>query len=234
VVFESNSHLRQIGEWAFFGSGLENLILPSSVEVIEAGAFQCCFSLKLLEFHSDTRLQTIEPFLFHRTALIKFSLPNSIHSISGSAFVECHGAFISFFPSPTLFDLRDNILEDISGRQLIRYFGTSETIEIARSVEGILSSCFRDCEFLERVTFDEGSQLEILEDHAFSGTSLKIIEIPHTAKRLSDFCFGWCRSLVSVTFEAVSQLQQVGIRAFCDCPCERTVRYPSSYLRIRE
>jgi hypothetical protein len=164
LVFEKDSCLWQIGQRAFSESGLANLILPSSVKVIEVAAFRHCHSLKLLKFESGTRLRTIESFLFSGTALTNLSLPNSGHSINGSAFVNCHVTCISFFPSPTAFELRADVLEDISGRELIRYFGNSQLIEISSSVQMIRSHCFAYYQRLERLTFQVNSRLEVIED----------------------------------------------------------------------
>ena len=87
VVFEENSSLKRVGEDAFNNcsdlknislpegleslgkgcfaySGLEEIIIPSSVTAIEHGAFSNCGGLKKVTFHEDSRLQRIGSLCF--------------------------------------------------------------------------------------------------------------------------------------------------------------------------
>jgi hypothetical protein len=101
------------------------------------------------------------------------------------------------------------ILEDISGHELVRYFGNSPLIEISRSVEVIWSRCFTKYKSLKHLTFELGSRLKVIEDFAFRETGLKAIEIPCTVKILGICCFCQCYSLVSVTFASGSKLEEI-------------------------
>jgi hypothetical protein len=196
LVFERGSRLREIRSEAFHWSGLEKLILPSSIEVIKEAAFEGCLSLKLLEFQSGTQLRKIKA---------KLSLPNSIQSINCSAFIDCHLTSISFFPSPTTFEFRGDMLEDISGRELMRYFAKAQEIEISNSVEAIRPFCFADYESLKRLTFETGSRLEVIDDSAFRETSLKAIVIPRSVKIMGQFCFDMA-TFVSLQFRRLSKV----------------------------
>ena len=58
--------------------------------------------------------------------------------------------------------------------------GCIQNITISRSVRVIEKEAFRDCEELENVLFAENSQLETIEELAFSGSSLEKITIPNS------------------------------------------------------
>jgi hypothetical protein len=50
VTFESVSRLMQLGSSAFRETGLSDIVIPSSVEVISPCCFFCCRSLVSLTF----------------------------------------------------------------------------------------------------------------------------------------------------------------------------------------
>jgi hypothetical protein len=52
--------LSRIEKHAFIGTSLIEIILPSSVEVLNAGCFAECESLSSITFESGSRLQGIE------------------------------------------------------------------------------------------------------------------------------------------------------------------------------
>jgi hypothetical protein len=59
VIFESGSVLREIGEYAFGGSGLMSIVIPASVRVIGRIAFKWCTSLESVTFESGSELRNI-------------------------------------------------------------------------------------------------------------------------------------------------------------------------------
>jgi hypothetical protein len=155
--------------------------------------------------------------------LTELSRPNSIRFINGSAFVSCDLAFISFLPSWTAFVCWDDMLEDVSGRELIHYFGNCQKIEISNSVEVIQSDCFANCQLVEHVTFALGSRLQVIEDSAFQGSGLKVIEIPRSVKIPGRCCFAGCQFLVSVRFTSGSMVEGISYSAFIEAKVEMIV-----------
>ncbi len=65
VTFEADGTLSEIGDWAFAGTGIKEIALPSGVEKIGVAAFGDCGALK------------------------KAELPNSVQSVEQSAFANC-------------------------------------------------------------------------------------------------------------------------------------------------
>jgi hypothetical protein len=56
LVFEKGSELSAIAHWAFNGSALSSIVIPSSVVVLESESFECCRSLHFVLFENGSRL----------------------------------------------------------------------------------------------------------------------------------------------------------------------------------
>jgi hypothetical protein len=83
VEFESDSHLRSVGECAFaYCQALESICIPSSVEFLREGCFFCCDGLQTVAFGTGSRLRLIERKAFWpRRSLGMVSVPASVEVI---------------------------------------------------------------------------------------------------------------------------------------------------------
>jgi hypothetical protein len=72
-----------------------------------------------------------------------------------------------------------------------------------------------NCDFVHQVELT--SSIRLIEELAFSGTSIKSIVIPSTVTTIGDSAFATCRLLEEVTFEPVSQFKRIHNRTFQDC-----------------
>jgi hypothetical protein len=79
------------------------------------------------------------------------------------------------------------------------------------------------------VTFESGSRLERIEEHAFSGSGLKSILIPSSVVVLGKESFRECKSLESVTFESGSRLERIEEFAFHGTGL-RSIEIPASVV----
>jgi hypothetical protein len=50
VVFESDSKLKEIGDFAFHNSGIKTIRIPNNVENIGKQCFECCYGLFEITF----------------------------------------------------------------------------------------------------------------------------------------------------------------------------------------
>jgi hypothetical protein len=76
------------------------------------------------------------------------------------------------------------------------------------------------------VTFESGSALLKIGNHALKESGLRSIVLPASVQVIGLYAFAWCRSLTSVTFEDESNLREIGYGAFQGCPCKRRVKIP--------
>jgi hypothetical protein len=104
------------------------------------------------------------------------------------------------------------------------------SICIPSSVERLGNYCFGDCESLSTVTFESGSQLLCIGEHAFcSCSSLLSISIPSSVEKLGAKCFYRCRSISTIAFESGSHLSTVDdANAFDACDSLRSLFIPSA------
>jgi hypothetical protein len=89
VTFEIGSALREIGEVAFWLSGLKSIVIPASVGVIDKEAFYCCSSLTSVTFKADSALREIGESAFAESGLTSIVIPASVGVIGKSAFFWC-------------------------------------------------------------------------------------------------------------------------------------------------
>ena len=97
--------ITSIGSWAFSGSGIENISIPTGVVTIESGAFRMCYKLKSV------------------------SLPDSITSIGGWTFCDCSSLKTVKIPKnmteiPNGMFSRCTSLTDITIGESVTYIGT--------------------------------------------------------------------------------------------------------------
>jgi hypothetical protein len=216
ITFEFGSQLSQLAERAFIGTGLTSIDLPASVTVIGERCFYGCDSLASITFDCPSQLQEIRRFAFRGVPVEALILPGGIRHLSGSAFAETRLESLSFAPMSMKFTVSGSIVGEISGRCLIRYFGTWPRLQIASSIEGICEGCFASCKSVLSVVFEENSQLLRVEADAFSASGLTSIHLPASVTVIGERCFCGCRSLASITFESGSQLSRLAKATFSE------------------
>jgi hypothetical protein len=71
------------------GTGLIEIILPASIEILGEGCFCSCRSFFSVRFESGSRLSRIEKEAFIGTVLIEIILPASIKVLGERCFSNC-------------------------------------------------------------------------------------------------------------------------------------------------
>ncbi len=127
---------------AFYGSDLENVVVPASVRVIGATAFADSMLLTNVTIVSGSELKIIESGAFSCcTSLESVNLENA----------------------ELLLELGTG--DDVSG--VFEYCWSLTRVSIPPLVEEIGSSAFTDCSRLQTVKFDDGTLLRKIGDYAF-------------------------------------------------------------------
>jgi hypothetical protein len=120
------------------------------------------------------------------------------------------------------------------GNSIVRYCGSEAVTSIPGFVDQLGRSCFRDCGFVNRVDFDLGSRVRLIDSEAFwDCRSLRQICIPSSVEVLGDSCFWACRELRVVTFEGDSKLRELRSHAFASCGSLLAIWIPPSVVVIR-
>ncbi|MDR1267785.1 MAG: leucine-rich repeat domain-containing protein [Holosporales bacterium] len=216
VSFAAGSQLREIRKKAFTWSGLRSLALPRSVEVLEKACFAHCQSLATLTFDADSRLRIVGDKAFFHTKLNCVRFPSA---------VDLGGCVLG----------RSSVRAVYFGGELAGIFsgicaGTGINlgqVVIPPDLETLKAYCFAGCLSLTTVTFEEGSQIRVIEEGAFSESGLLSIRIAASVEVLGRKCFAHCQSLATLTFEEGSQLRAVGDWALLDTMLD-CVRFPSA------
>jgi hypothetical protein len=89
VRFESDSRLSRIENREFAETGLIELVIPPSVELLGEGCFVRCGSLISLAFESGSRLSRIEKQAFARTSVIELVIPAPVELLGEGCFLKC-------------------------------------------------------------------------------------------------------------------------------------------------
>ena len=225
--------LTTIGKEMFYRSKLKSVVIPASVETIEAAAFMGCSSLATVTFEKGSQLKTIGggyssyyPNYYGAfadcTALTSIEIPASVETIEAAAFMRCSKlATVTFEKGSQL----KTIGGDYSSSYYYGVFSDCtalKSIEIPASVETIEAAAFKGCSSLATVTFEKGSQLKTIGGGYYSSyysyyygafldcTALTSIEIPASVETIEATAFKGCSSLATVTFEKGSQLKTIG------------------------
>jgi hypothetical protein len=103
-----------------------------------------------------------------------------------------------------------------------------KAIVLPRSVKMLSKDYFSNCLSLEDLTFEGGSELEMVKQGAFTGYGMAEVVIPAFIRAIGAAAFCTCQSLESVTFEAGSCLREVGLDVFQGFPCDDRVNFPRS------
>ena len=254
--------LTTIGKEMFYRSKLKSVVIPASVETIEAAAFMGCSSLATVTFEKGSQLKTIGggyssyyPNYYGAfadcTALTSIEIPASVETIEAAAFMRCSKLATVTFE-------KGSQLKTIGGDYSSYYYGVFsdctalKSIEIPASVETIEAAAFNFCSSLATVTFEKGSQLKTIGGGYYSSsysyyygafldcTALTSIEIPASVETIEATAFKGCSSLATVTFEKGSQLKTIGggyyyhyyYGVFSDCTALKSIEIPASVETI--
>ena len=254
--------LTTIGKEMFYRSKLKSVVIPASVETIEAAAFMGCSSLATVTFEKGSQLKTIGggyssyyPNYYGAfadcTALTSIEIPASVETIEAAAFMRCSKLATVTFE-------KGSQLKTIGGDYSSYYYGVFsdctalKSIEIPASVETIEAAAFKGCSSLATVTFEKGSQLKTIGGGYYSSsysyyygafldcTALTSIEIPASVETIEATAFKGCSSLATVTFEKGSQLKTIGggyyyhyyYGVFSDCTALKSIEIPASVETI--
>lgn len=207
--------LTQLGELAFYGSGIRSFRIPASLTGFGSGALGKCVSLTELTVDEANPLYRGENNLLYTkdmTVLVcvpasrmgSFTVADTVKAIGERAFSGCMLLDRILLPE----GLTEICIRAFEGCQAL------EEIEIPRHVVQIQRYAFDSCHNLQAVRFAKDCEIRRLGLYTFSGCGLREVTIPASVVFLSQGTFFHCARLETVRFEAGSQLTSLPARVF--------------------
>ena len=171
-------------------TSLEDVILPSSLAILETSVFTDCTSLKGVQFPSNGTLKRIMVATFKNcTALTEVEIPEGVTEIWPDAFYGCKSLKTVKFP--------DGLREIES--YAFAHCESLESVEFPDSLYMLASGSFSECLSLESVTIPGG--VRDVGIAAFSECSrLRTVRILEGVEEVSGMAFDWCPSLEEMYF----------------------------------
>ena len=208
--------LREIGEYAFQGSGITSIQIPEKVRVIETGNFSNCKSLK--EITLNPEIETLGTSAFYNcTALEEINIPNNVDSIGSSAFSNC-----TTLTTVTIPDRVRTI-----GNYAFSGCSQLKDLSIGKSVQEIGSNAFEKCSALDSVYWNAENYLK---ENNMLPLGFSKITFGKDVKRIpARICLN-NSNLVQVNM--ADHIETIGESAFNGCSSLKNIEIPVSLKNI--
>lgn len=166
---------------------IESAILPSSLSIIDDGAFAYTDNLKEVTCYGN--IQYIGTGAFGESGLERIEFKQGCASVNDGAFSEC-------------IKLKEVDCKDFCnlslGEKAFYHCEKLRSISLSNSLQEIKYGTFFKCKELANVWLPQS--LQTLGSYAFAGCdALVSIELPDTLKTLEDHCFDSCKNLTFVS-----------------------------------
>ena len=221
--------------------GLISIVLPKSLKVIGAYAFNGCTNLSS-NLRFSFNLKTIRSSAFNNCANLSGDLiiPSTLDSIGSEAFNSCYkitsvsinssntkigDAAFSGCYSLTTVNLPADVLT--IGNSVFRSCIRLESINLPSAIKSIGEKAFLNSG-LSSISFP--STLTTIGASSFSLTKLSSIEIPPTLKDIGNAAFSNCTTLNSVQFP--STLKSIPDEMFSGCTGLTNIEFPQGLETI--
>lgn len=216
VIFNKNSALTTLGYYAFAQNKISNVIMiPKNLKTIQEFTFWSNI-ISGVTFEEGSQLKSIGKRAFQAnydsngaTITGSLNIPPSVESIGFMAFKEA------------LKNIDELNFGENSQLKTIysAAFASShiKKVTIPKSVTTIEKTQSQGAAFesagIEELIFEEGSQLETIDNAVFSQNSISKVVIPKSVKTINPLAF-YRNRISSLTFEEGSQLTTIGNEAF--------------------
>ena len=214
-----------IGEYAFAGCKAKNIVLPDSVERIDAYAF--CYCKNLTSFRIPPKLTSYDRIITDCNKLTELSVAedNTCFEVRDGALYQTQTHSLVYFPASVR--IKEYVVpEDVEEIQGGCFSGAGiHRLVFTGPVKHIGVDAFIDCKNLKEVIFPEG--LEYLNSFSFAYCNkLKYVKLPSTLKKLTANPF--MESQLLESFDTAGNNADVAIIDNCLVTLEdmRIIAYP--------
>lgn len=209
VIFPAT--VTQIGNRAFYNSGLKEITIPASVKTLGNQIFFQAENLHTVYYNSDSVEQTTS--IFGATSVKKV--------VFGGTKVPdyaCQGA--AELEEVVIGDTVDEI-----GYYSFENCTSLSLVNIPGSVNVIAPGAFKNCTSLSNIAIPDS--ISTIDEQTFDGcTALTAVTIPDSVIRLNKRAFAGCSALSTVTIPA--SVTNIGDDVFCDCTGLLSIEFQGS------
>ncbi|MCM1055336.1 MAG: leucine-rich repeat domain-containing protein [Bacteroides sp.] len=211
-----------ISEYAFFGSSLSDIILPSSLKAVEQNAFMSSNAFEELIIPSSVKkigsrafyecnikkltlaegIEEIGGEAFSKNPIEELYIPASVKKIEAAAFSECNIKNLTLSEG----------IEEIGGEAFSK--NPIEELNVPASVKKIEYRAFSECN-IKNLTLSEG--IEEIGIVAFSKNSIEELNVPASVKKIEYRAFSEC-NIKNLTLS--EGIEEIGNEAFSKNPIE--------------
>ena len=207
------------------GTGLEEVVLPTSIKTLNNSVFAGCKSLKtvtvegsissvgLSTFADCTALETanlgsitvISDNMFSNcSSLNTITIPSTVTSIRNNAFLNC--------TSLTSAVIEEGVTS--TGNSMFNGCTSLASVSLPSTLLTIGNSTFQNCKALKSITIPDG--VTTIGSSAFYGAGLTTLHFPASVTSTGTMV-AEKSDIVTVTFAEGSQMKKMGHRAFMGC-----------------
>ena len=240
IEFSEDSQLNLIDKFAFSDSSIKEISIPNHVYQIKKGAFISCLELQNIHFNDDSELYSFGKNNIGQT-FDHFIIPSKVTKISkkwlgkinnSNINISIHPKNKNFIAYDEKFILgKSDINSDVYDVLLFCKRDIKNEITIPPFIKVISKHCFHNCKYLKNVILDANSELQIIDDYAFTGTSITSFVITENVVKIGKCSFDECYFLKNIGISQNSKLKEIGKYAFYDASIE-SINIPSCIEKI--
>lgn len=209
--------INSIYDYALYGSGVKEIIIPSCVTKIGVAAFKNCSVLNDVAFSANSALKTIEEQAFSGCGtLMEMTIPTSVTEIKDYAFYGCNKLVLIRNLSSADVDIPDNV--DVEVKLDLSEFSN----QISTLANGIITYTVGEKVYLlayngreQNLNLTDSGVTDIYPEAFDGNATLKTITLPITLKTIGEGAFRYCAELTSINIPA--SVEKIDRNAFADC-----------------
>lgn len=222
---EFGEGITSIGGYAFCGSNLKQITIPTGVTVIGGCAFQDCKSLEVVVLPEGLNEIRVGAF-FNCTSLKSINIPESVSNFGSTVFYGCQ-SLTTAGPIGSGSAYEFGWIDKIPENAFYNCVGLVN-VTIPDGINSIEANAFYGCSNLERIVIPES--VNSISSGAFTGCSKLKSAGPIGSE--CDYQFGWTDTIPDYAFAQCSNIEKVIIpstiknvfgNAFSSCPKLKSV-----------
>ena len=223
--------LTVIGDYAFMGSGLREIIIPDTVTSVGTGALRNCRGLSSIVWPSSLS-NLPSGVLAGCTSLLRLSLPEGVAVLEEEALMGCANLMNLHLPQ-TLTTLETHSLSGLT---------SLTSIALGANVSAVDPQSFMNCTALTGFTVDEENPVFEAPDGVLCFTGdVGVVRYPQARKAttyaipdgaflIESYAFAGASHLESISIP--DGMNNIGVRAFSGCENLKEIAIPDSVLQI--